>query len=217
MPSKKKDTLKDHPVIWCLGAISAAFGLGWGAYYAVQKSSNLVPVSVEKARLLENIDEVIRERDQLLEQQARLLKEDGARARIVQLESEVKDLQKQLLKNRPLGPAYISNIKLAPTSPAVLKVREKIWVEFDFVVPKGQAAFVSFHPSGVQVYSRDEGSPGYSYEANNPVSGSGSAKRWFSINTPTKLIEVKIQIDSAENDEKVLYEMVLPVSYLFRK
>lgn len=182
-----KQAIENHIGLFFLGTLAIGFASGWGAFSAIQLASGHTSISVDRLKQLESSD---------AQDKRKLL------ARQEELEIEQAKLQQRLAINRPITGNYVRNIILSPPSPAILKVGTRIEVKFDYVLTKGEIAHIWVMADNA------------SYEGASPVTGSGTSQRGINLNAPGKLSEITFHM--ASSDGTTLYEMKIPVEYLFK-
>lgn len=198
--------IKNHPVIFYLTFFLAAFAMGWGAHIAIQAAAGLVSIPADKAKLIDSYESVVKERDKLVQREIQLLDAPGYPARILALEAERDQLRKEILLNQQTKGALISNITLLPASPAILKVGEDIIVDFEYSIPKGVKA-------GIWALPLDSSDLQGSYAGSEQLEGTGRARRNFTVRRAGKLTRIHVY---ASGDTGTLYEIQIPVNYIFR-
>jgi hypothetical protein len=114
-------------------------------------------------------------------------------------------MQKQLLKNRPAGANFLTNISLSPASPAVLKTNELVTVKFDYVFAKGEKG---------EIFAVPDTDRRASYEASDTLNGAGSNSRWVSLKSAGMITAISLSMTSDSGEE--LYTMTIPVKYLYK-
>jgi hypothetical protein len=185
-----KQTVENNIIVFLFAALVTGFGTGWGAYIAIQRASDLTPISSEHLKQLEKL----------------AAENNDPREKVQQLESERADLQSQLLKNRPVGGNYVANISLSPVSPAVLKAHDPVIVKFDYVFARGTKGYIY-----AQV---DDGSVSSQFEGSALREGAGSDSRYVLLMSSGRITAIEIRMVAEDGED--LYSMTLPVKYTYK-